>query len=566
MNRTTSWIPGAVIAALACAAISPVSAGAAYAATPRSAGKQRPSQAVVARKLAVGVTRARTPTARYNAVLAVMRALHVGVFTGKGKVLVPSGLPRQIYLYDFEVKVIAAALGRGQTITAEDVAGRLSAAGVTPRGQPLTAAELARALTSGTRVALARPRTRLSVVPLLARELGRRHRPAYDLATAAPDKLRFDALQTFLINADVAAAASRRGRAGRGASAATGGLAGDETPCFGGSDVANELSPLGQMLIDLFNSKIGEGLKLVSGVVDLVHGEFLAWAVAVTNATPTTQSTHYGPAGFHGGSPNAGMPLDFRVRVVMLDNYGDFVINCGPLIGFKIPKKGPIPGIAMLWQEGPPLPPNAPALNPVTRLNNFGSTTYPTGPRTDANGEAVLHFVPNTEKVPGFGTVHHAASIMSVTALYQSAFGNLPGSVAQFLTPKSVTFNWSVSFHMPYGFKFAGTVAYDFNNVGRLGFDMHVCGDDPFGAPWTGSYTYYDPQETHQATWPFVPSLDTSPIEAGLANGGIEGQLSLTEPLSAQFMIAAETGFYPASLPLEEDQYCPNNTPPGSSP
>ena len=241
MNRYTFWIPGAVIAALVgCAAVSPVTTAAAHAATHRSAGKHPPSQAVVARKLAVSVTHARTPTARYNAVLAVMRTLDVGVFTGKGKMLVPSGLPHQIYLYDFEVKGIAAALGRAQTMSADDTANRLSEAGVTPGGQPLTAAKLAQALAASTRAALARPRARASVVPLLARELGRRHRPAYDLATAVPDKLRVDALQTFLIDADVAVAASRRSRASRdaAAAAATNGLAGDETPCFRGSDVA----------------------------------------------------------------------------------------------------------------------------------------------------------------------------------------------------------------------------------------------------------------------------------------------------------------------------------------
>ena len=96
-------------------------------------------------------------------------------------------------------------------------------------------------------------------------------------------------------------------------------------------------------------------------------------AVAVTNATPSAQSTHYGPAGHDQG---AGKPLDFVVRVVVLTKLSHFIITCGPLIGFKIPRKGPIPGIAVDWQDGPPLPPNAdepPAS--VPRLHNFGTTT-----------------------------------------------------------------------------------------------------------------------------------------------------------------------------------------------
>jgi hypothetical protein len=576
MNRNTVRIASAVIAALACAAIAPVRGGAAYAATSRAVSNQPPSQAVVARKLAIDVTRARTPTARYNAVLAVMRTLHVGVVTGKGKALVPAGRPHNVYLYDFEVRVIAAAHGRGQTMTAEDIAGRLSAAGITPGGHPLTAARLARTLTAATRAAMARPRAQPSVVPLLARELGRRHRPAYDLATAASDKLQFDALQTFLIEADVAVAASRRGGATPGAAAAAKGLAGDEaTSCFG-TDVVKEFSPLGQMLIDLV-PRASELLKKATVAGDMVHGEILAFAVAVTNVTPATQSTHYGPAGFHDGYPNAGQPLDLRVRVVMRDNYGDFVIGCGPLIGFKIPKKGPLPGIAVIWQDGPPIYPPPPVTTTDTRLSNFGTTTYPTGPRTDANGEALLHFVPNDEKVPGFGRVHHAASVTSVIALYQSAFGVVPGSVAQFLTPKSVTFNWDVSFHMPRGFKFAPMIK-DNDGVqfdkpsGGISADMHVCGDNPF-APWTGTYTYVSEGDPlpFDAAWAFVPGAATSPITTynGAAVPGLKGQLNLTPPFSVNFITRNfyGDGTSASSLPLEEDEAdCLDNTPAGSSP
>jgi hypothetical protein len=459
-------------------------------------------------------------------------------------------------------------------MTAGDVAGRLAAAGVAPGGQPLTAAKLIQTLTAATRAAMARPRAQSSVVPLLARELGLRHRPAYDLVRGGSDTLQFDALQTFLIYADVAVAASRRG--GATPSAAATGLAGDEaTDCFG-TDVVKEFSPLGQMLIELV-PRVADVLKKITVAGDLVHGEILAFAVAVTNVTPTTQSTHYGPAGFHDGYPNAGQPLDLRVRVVMRDNYGDFVINCGPLVGFKIPKKGPLPGIAMLWQDGPPIYPPPPGSSTGTRLSNFGTTTYPTGPRTDANGEAVLHFVPNNEKVPGFGRVHHAASITSVIALYQSAFGNVPGSVAQLLTPKSVTFNWDVSFHMPRGFRFAGTIkandGIQFDKPsGGMSADMHVCGDDPF-APWTGTYTYVSEGTpiAFDAEWAFVPGSSTSPITTynGASVPGLSGQLNLTPPLSVNF---TTHNFYgdgtsTSSLPLEDDEAdCVDNTPPGASP
>ena len=227
----------------------------------------------------------------------------------------------------------------------------------------------------------------------------------------------------------------------------------------------------------------------------------------------------------------------------MLENYPDFIITCGPLIGFKIPRKGPIPGIAVDWQDGRPLPPNAdepPAS--VPRLHNFGTTTYPGGTRTDAKGEAVLHFVPNDEKLPGFGSFHRAIGTTSVVALYQSAFGNVLGIAAQRSSPKFATFKWDVSFHMPRGFRFAGMIK-DNDGIqfgkpsGGLSADMYVCGDDPF-APWTGTITWVsegDPLD-FPVTWafvpgtPFVPAIPTSPVLADggpFTPGGLDGRLSL---------------------------------------
>ena len=132
------------IAALLAATVLP--AAAASAATPGSAGERAPSQAVVARKLAIRVARARTPAARYTALLGVMRTLHVGVFTGRGKPIVPAGRPHEVYLYDFEIKQMAGALARRQSMTLAELAAALSAGGLTPNGQPLTAAQRKRPL------------------------------------------------------------------------------------------------------------------------------------------------------------------------------------------------------------------------------------------------------------------------------------------------------------------------------------------------------------------------------------------------------------------------------------
>jgi hypothetical protein len=556
------------VAVLIAAIAATVIAATGSAASTADAAVKRPhSQAAVAKKLAARVARAHTPASRYEAVLAVMRTLRVGIVTGKGKTLVRGGRPHEVYLYDFEIKAMAGALKRRQTNTAAELAGRLGAAGVTPGGNPLTAEQFARTLKAGMRAALARPRARWSVVPLLARELGRRQRPGYDIATAPLDRLRFDALQTFLINADVAAAASRRGGgASRVAAAGRVATAAADGRCQGW-DVVKESTPLGKWVIGLI-PLIKDYAKIAALVLDGIHGSILALSVGFTNVTPTTeQRTHYGPAGH---DPDAGKAFDFGVRLVMRDQWPEDVINCGRLLGMKIPNKGPIPGVTVAWAEDSQVAPP---------LYTYGTEIFPTGQKTDAKGGTSLHFVPKDEKIPGFGSVHHAGNTKRAVALYQSAFGNVPGSVAQFLTPKEVRFPWNVAYHLPRGFKFAGMIRDNHfrqfeHPAGRWDADMHVCGDDPL-APWTGTTTYVSEGTplTFPRTWAFVPGVPTSPIdkEYGFKVGALEGQLNLTPPFSATFTVLGygdEQRAGPFSLPLEEAGWpeCPDNTPFGSSP
>ena len=114
MNRNTSRIALAVTAALVSAAIVAVPEGGASTFETGSASKRPRSEAGLAKKLAARVTGARTPTARYRAILAVMRTLDVGVVTAKGKTVVRGGRPHEFYLYDFEIKAMAAASAAGR--------------------------------------------------------------------------------------------------------------------------------------------------------------------------------------------------------------------------------------------------------------------------------------------------------------------------------------------------------------------------------------------------------------------------------------------------------------------
>src|SRR5437868_14775177 len=85
---------------------------------------QKPvSQAALVNKLAMGVVQARTGEARYNALLEVMRAMHVGVYTEEGKESAP-GAARpspNLYVYDFELRIMAGALERNEDLSLEEL-------------------------------------------------------------------------------------------------------------------------------------------------------------------------------------------------------------------------------------------------------------------------------------------------------------------------------------------------------------------------------------------------------------------------------------------------------------
>jgi hypothetical protein len=554
MDRNTCRVAGVVTAAVLLACLTVAGTGA-LASRPVVASKS-PSQAAVAKKLTKRVMRARTPAARYRALLEVMRTLNVGVFTGKGKPIIRAGKPHDIYLYDFDVKAMAAGLGRKQVMTVSDLAGRLSAGGVTPGGNPLTADKLGKTLAAGTRAAMKHARSRSSLVPLLARELGRKHRPSYDLARSPVGKLRFDPLQTFLIVTDMAAAADGGGgKASLGATAAAGG------PCDQQLlDVIKEIMPFGKWTISIIKA-VKDQAKIASLLIDMVHGSVLAFSVGFTSTTPNSQATHYGPAGHDG---DAGKALDFGVRLVMRDQLPEAIISCGPLLGMKFPNKGPLANVTVAWKDESAF--GAP-------LDDHGTASFPKGRKTDSKGETVLHFEPKVEKVPKFGDVKHAANTKTAVALYQSAFGNVPGSVAQFLTPKSASFAWNIGFHLPRGFKVAGMV-HDNDCVMfgkpscRTDVDIHVCGDDPF-APWDGTITRVSEGDplTFDVTWAFVPGAVTSPVDkqSGTQQLWIDGRHQLEEPFQTMFTTSGSGGRQgPYTLPIEEDKTCPDNTPVGS--
>ena len=430
--------------------------------------RQKPvTPASAARTAALRLAQAKTPAARYQALVAAMRTLDLRVYTSAGKVLVPGtrDLPRDFHLYDVELRILAGAYERGQGTTLTELGQQLAQIGVTADDSPLGPETIAAGLASTVRSAVARPSARSSLVPLLVRELGLRR--GVDLARGVPPTARLDPLQTLLVLADVSVGVAKRFPVLRAVSAVDGG------PCSGqGANAAGGASSFGQLLLGLIK-QVGPVIKIVTASAWPFHGVLLAYSVHVEARSPELQQTHYGPGGHHAG---AGQELRFKVLVRMRDDVGEILLSCGPLAGLKFPGQGPIPGVAMLWEQA------------ESSLQAHGTVAYdPADGKTGPDGTATLVFTPKDEKVPSFGLERDARGVVNGTALYQSAFGNIPGSLAQFLVPKYAGMAWQVTFHKPRGFKFAGLKWRLPLTNGVSTFEVvHArhCGDDPFGGPF----------------------------------------------------------------------------------
>ncbi|MBA3716834.1 MAG: PD40 domain-containing protein [Actinobacteria bacterium] len=549
-------VPTAAAAAIALVAGGSIATGATQKPKP-------PSQAAVAQKLASTIMKARTAGARYKALLSVMRTLHARVLTPKGKALVPGGrgFPRGLYLFDFELRGMAAALGRGDTVSLSELATLLTDAGVKPGGRDLSPEELRQVLLAGVRKAAASPRAPSSVVPLLARELGRLHASPYDMLRNVPaDSLRLDPLQSFLFVTDVAVAAVKGGKVQPGLrrpslvhapSAAA-------SRCAGEASNAAEDIAFGKWTLTIVN-KLGAQVKLVAIIIDAIHGPALAFSVKVTAASPQLQETHYGPAGH---AANAGQVLRFRVKVEMLDAYPDFVIECGALIGMKFPKKGPIPGVSVFWEQA------------EASLEKHGKITHePADAKTGADGIATLVFTPKGEKIVGFGLEKDARGVLNGLAAYQSAFGNVPGALVQFLVPKYAGMAWHVLFHKARGFKFP-TVSFSSqredescNYVGgtctiRISLSGHTCGDDPYAQQWEGHQSVISNEPGGSSELDWVADVDHDDVVYTMR--WVPGP-----PPKIRFTFAIP-GWSPTSpttvtVDVVEDTSCPDNSGAGAA-
>ncbi len=411
-----------------------------------------PGPSPLANDLARKVTQATSDDARYEALLDVMAALHVGVYTGSGQMIV-GGAERgaaDFYLYDVEVRMMAGAIGRGQTFGAVDLAMQLTAMGLLPEGQTLDPNVFRSAVLTIVEQAAKAPNEFTSLSPLLVRQLGLSQSAPFDLFDdVSLDTMRFDPLSYFLLLAHASIPLIEEhlplenGASSELVAQSNGVLkAVVVDPCKPGGFLGEAFKHSYGWLknaADLM-SLIPQGVAKASGVVDAIHGAILAYSIGVTELDQRLE-THYGPGGHEN---QAGQAITFRIKVEMRDALPQTLIDCGWILGTDFPAKGPIEGVSVHWfwdnleDHGEVNCGNACATG-----GGSGLSIDATGP----DGIARMTFQPKNEENPDEGWIVEEHGTVTGVALYQSKFTNLLGSYAQYLTPKSGATRWVVKWH-----------------------------------------------------------------------------------------------------------------------
>lgn len=442
-----------------------------------------PSQVAVAKRLVGRLAKAHGDKAQFKATLAIMRALHISVVSSSGKPLVTSPEPnaaREFALYDFEVQALGSSLERGPVTDLGGVAADLTKAGLTldGSGRPFPEALLREALLGAVKQAKGSPRSPRTLLPLIVRELGLRQSPRYDLAAhKVPATIRLDALQAWLIGADIEVSVLRHIPNGAHPKAAARPAVASSLP-----DSCAELTQKNEELSKKIEAAIGgkvqkwiaeKGLgmiyekvagvlgrkvtrwgisnlpnwivrgtyetvkaaSLVGPILDAIHGVLLSYSVDV-RAVHESLSTHWLHAPGEGGRQ-----MTFEVKVTMLDDYGELAVKCGKLAGFQMPPPGPIEGVPVLWGPGNDSASLAPDMGTL-ECSALCIT------KTGKDGIAKVVFTPRTEEIPGVGLERESHGTIDGYAAYQTAEGSgIPEQVAQFLTPKYGGVAWSVTYH-----------------------------------------------------------------------------------------------------------------------
>jgi hypothetical protein len=558
----------------------------------------------LATQLAAGIDSAHTNAARYTAILRVMSAIKLSVYNGKTGKALAKGLDTNkydAYLFGGEVRGMAAAFGGAKSFSTADLASFLTT--VLGRKANPVSVEAANGLVSGlVQVALANPKDAASVVPLLVRDLGLAMSKPVDLARAAgADPVPLDPVQLELTELYLLYPIVHRGSQRHVAELrrpATQGTAvckvlkyainhfnpntyldsehavhvvTDTAVPTAVTEVAKEIL---ETLKFVGTATALEALDLVFTIVSGVHGSILALGLELKSGPPLNQGTAYGRSGL----PGQGNPMHFRVQAVFHDVLSPEDTECLNKMGFEMPEKPSVAGMDIAWHDedvsGKP-------------LYEHGSLEFDlpgvfANGRTNEDGVSTVNFTPKDEVVPGIGQLVTDSGGALPRALWGFKFKNPFGAITQLLIPiTGAELRWTVQYHKPRGFGFAWTPdgypphpPEGWNT--RYSVQAHVCGDDPYAAPWEGQEQswesagpYYDPSTHHGSlsfdSWAFTPGAPTSPIrEDGFALTEITGQLVPGPPPIVRVQIRTDyfdgsQGWQTYDMPVHDVSYCPEN-------
>jgi hypothetical protein len=386
-----------------------------------------------AKALAAEVRHADTKKQRSAALRDVMRAVNIGVYKPNGaRILQGDESGRNdFYLYNFELDIMGSSLARNSQTSVDNLAQGLSS--LATDGQTIDGSTLQTILVDGVQSAEQNPSAPQSLVPLLVRELGLHHQHKYDLAQGiSTDKPTLDALQRFLITADVNLTLLRQIRQQSPASAPNAQASGH--PCD--SDFAGgvgEFSKFGKWGAG-FVKKLSAPLKLAGVIIDGLQGSVLAFSVQVEGIGKYRVHADMGYPGHPAGKFEVGL------RVKMLDDLGKILVKCGKLAGAELPPKGPIEGVRVGWSR-----PEDDIYG--SELDDWGEVTCPKVgcQKTDSNGESLIKFQAGSYKAH-YGNGVLALGHFDGVAHYLTRFGNVIGVVDEYLVPKDYTPHWEVLF------------------------------------------------------------------------------------------------------------------------
>lgn len=488
----------AVVATLGLALVggSPAAAAPAPVVTARH-GSTRRWRAPNASRLAHSLTHAHSSSSRSKAIDALMKGLGVGVYTPSGRRVV-GGFergPNGIYLYTWEVSLLADQLGRRQTTSLDDVGNQLAFAGLTVNHKPITGAAIESALRKRIKT-LTRghsAKTPQGVLAAALQALAKAHHVNLEKSVSLTKPV-LDPVQAVLIAIDALRSATKgaSGRSVRGASLPAVISESGFPQATASEDCSNGFSGgasgYGRSIaIGLLRSG---GRSLGAGVIgqeikDGIDGMVLAYSVAIEPINPVLTGA-FGVAG-----PNSASPMNFQVKVIMRDKYGSGG-KCGRAGGYKLPKQGGIPGVPVVWTR-----------NAYGNLTNYGHTPACSTlcvSTTDSDGVATLVFQPDDEFLPGVGGQTSGQGKVMANEFTDVAQGNLLGSVAQALGfNKETGVRWVINYRDPGGYRV---------EIPSFSETWNLDG----GATFTGTYSYQNEEVCDRGPGAEHPLLPKEPM------------------------------------------------------